>query len=85
MKRFTHDQYIKMLKRLDERVRKNAGPEKVKKQAAMANVFRLLAAKAAQAGRGMSVTAEIGDKPIQGPSDNQMAGMRVLRSGAEDA
>jgi hypothetical protein len=46
--RFSSNQHME--KRLDERAKKDADPEKAKKQAAMARVFRLLAAEAAKQG-----------------------------------
>jgi hypothetical protein len=48
--RFTSDQHSEMANRLHERA-KNTDPEKAKKQAAMANVFRALAEKAAKPAR----------------------------------
>jgi hypothetical protein len=46
--RFTSDQQMEMSKRLHERAKKNPDPEKAKKQAVMANTFRLLARRAAK-------------------------------------
>ena len=50
MMRYSHDQHMKMAKRLHERAKQNPDPEKAKKQAAMANTFRLLARRAAKQG-----------------------------------
>jgi hypothetical protein len=41
---------MEMSERLHERAKKNADPVKAKKQAAMANTFRLLARRAAKQG-----------------------------------
>ncbi|MFY9954977.1 hypothetical protein [Bradyrhizobium sp.] len=41
---------MEMAKRLHERAKQNPDPEKAKKQAAMANTFRLLARRAAKRG-----------------------------------
>jgi hypothetical protein len=48
--RFNSDQHSKMAERLHERAKQNTDPEKAKKQAAMANTFRLLARRAAKQG-----------------------------------
>ena len=48
--RFISDQHTEMAERLDERAKQNPDPEKAKKQAAMANTFRLLARRAAKQG-----------------------------------
>jgi hypothetical protein len=48
--RFTRSQHLEMAERLRERAKKNPDPEKAKKQAAMANTFRLLARRAAKQG-----------------------------------
>ena len=45
--RFSQQQHREMARRLHERSKKNADPGKAKKQAAMANVFRMLAVRAA--------------------------------------
>jgi hypothetical protein len=57
--RFTSDQHSEMAQRLDERANENADPVKAKKQAAMANTFRLLARRA-EAGHEIRVRAESG-------------------------
>jgi hypothetical protein len=48
--RFTSDQHSEMAKRLQERASKNTDPEKAMRQAALARVFRLLAARAEKQG-----------------------------------
>ena len=48
--RLTSDQHTEMAERLDERAKQNPDSEKAKKQAAMANTFRLLARRAAKQG-----------------------------------
>jgi hypothetical protein len=48
--RFTRDQHTEMAERLHERATQNPDREKAKKQAAMANTFRLLARRAAKQG-----------------------------------
>ena len=63
--RFTSDQHTEMAERLDERAKQNPDPEKAKKQAAMANTFRLLARRAAKQGREIGVRVETGHKPTQ--------------------
>jgi len=49
--RFTYDQHMEMSKRLHERSKAERNPEAAKKQAAMANVFRQLAERAAEQAR----------------------------------
>jgi hypothetical protein len=46
--RFTYNQHIEMSKRLHKRSKAERNPESAKKPAAMANVFRLLATRAAK-------------------------------------
>ena len=46
--RFSHDQHEEMSKRLHERSKAERNPEAAEKQAAMANVFRQLAKRAAK-------------------------------------
>jgi hypothetical protein len=46
--RFTSDQHLEMSNRLDERSKAERDPKAAKKQAVMANVFRLLAVRAAK-------------------------------------
>ena len=82
--RYTSDQYMQMSKRLDECAWKNADPEKAKKQAATANVFRLLAAKAAKQGAESAWRRRPATSQPQDPAVIKMVGIRVLRS-AEDA
>jgi hypothetical protein len=64
--RFTQSQHLEMSRRLHERAKKNPDPEKAKKQAAMANVFKLLAAKAAK--QGAESTRRRRPATSQGPS-----------------
>ena len=73
--RYTSDQYMELSKRLDERAKKNPAPEKAKKQAAMANAFRRLAAKAAKQGTEFNVMAVTGDKPTPDPAVMKMVRM----------
>jgi hypothetical protein len=48
--RHFRDQHLEMAQRLHERAQRNSDLKQAKKQAAMARVFRLLAAKAASQG-----------------------------------
>jgi hypothetical protein len=48
--RFNSDQHSEMAERLHARAKKNPDPVKAKKQAAMANTFRLVARRAAKEG-----------------------------------
>ena len=48
--RYSHDQHMEMARRLHEHAKQNPDPEKAKKQAAMANTFRLPARRAAKRG-----------------------------------
>jgi hypothetical protein len=57
--RFSHDQHKEMSKRLHERSKAERNPEAAKKQAAMANVFRQLAEKAAKQG---AKSADVGGR-----------------------
>ena len=61
--RYPSNQHMEMSKRLDERTKKHSDPKKAKRVAAVANVFRLLAEKAAKQARnrpdgGDRVTSE---------------------------
>jgi hypothetical protein len=50
MMRFSQEQHTEMAKRLHERAKKTPEPQKAKRQAELANVFRPLAAKATKQG-----------------------------------